>query len=146
MVGLDEVLDELVEFSGLQAKEFDGVGTIFFGDGGVDVVFLNKTTDLVKLVFGAGLGGSVHIDAVLCLQHNIDIFCRKFKNDSIFLILKLLNHIKFAPALGLLEGFFAAFGHIEPVVPVGGPACGLLFFFVEHLHFALGWVGEVHIE
>lgn len=65
VVGLDEILDELFEFFGFQAKEFDGIGTIFFGDGVVNVVFLDKTTNLVKLVFGAGLDGSAHIDAVL---------------------------------------------------------------------------------
>ena len=82
MVGLNEVLDELFQFFGFEAKECDDVEAFFFGDGAVDFVFLDETTDLGALLFGAGLDGSVHIDVVLLVQHNIDTSWRKFKNSG----------------------------------------------------------------
>ena len=51
MVGLDKVFDELFQFFGFEAKECDDVKTIFFGDGVVDLVFLDETTNLVELLF-----------------------------------------------------------------------------------------------
>ena len=51
VVGLDEVLDELFQFFGFEAKECDEVKTVFFGDGAVDFVFLDETTDLSELLF-----------------------------------------------------------------------------------------------
>ena len=50
VVGLDEVLDELFQFFGFEAKECDDVETFFFGDGVVDFVFLDETTDLGELL------------------------------------------------------------------------------------------------
>ena len=50
VVGFDEVLDELFEVFGVESKESDDVESIFFGDGVVDFVFLDKTTDLGELL------------------------------------------------------------------------------------------------
>jgi hypothetical protein len=49
VVGFDEVLDELFEVFGVESKESDDVESIFFGDGVVDFVFLDETTDLGEL-------------------------------------------------------------------------------------------------
>ena len=49
VVGFDEVLDELFEFFGVEAKKFDDVETVFFDDGVVDFVFLDETTNLGEL-------------------------------------------------------------------------------------------------
>ena len=46
MVGLDEVLDELLKFFGFEAKEFDGVKAHFLCEGVGDFVFLDETLDL----------------------------------------------------------------------------------------------------
>ena len=51
VVGLDEVLDELFQFFGFESKESDDVESIFFGDGVVDFVFLDETTNLSELLF-----------------------------------------------------------------------------------------------
>ena len=48
---IDEVLDELFQFFGFESKESDDVETVFFGDGVVDFVFLDETTDLCELLF-----------------------------------------------------------------------------------------------
>jgi hypothetical protein len=51
VVGLDEVLDELFEIFGVESKESDDVESVFFGDGVVDFVFLDETTNLGELLF-----------------------------------------------------------------------------------------------
>ena len=51
VVGLDEVIDELIQFFGFETKECDDVETVFFGKGVVDLVFLDKTTNLGELLF-----------------------------------------------------------------------------------------------
>jgi hypothetical protein len=79
VVGLDEVLDELFQFFGVESKECDDVEIVFFGDGVVDFVFLDETTDLGELHWGVGFDGGVHIDVVLLVQHNIGTFWRKLK-------------------------------------------------------------------
>ena len=50
VIGLNEVLDELFQFFGLESKDCDDVETVFFCDGVVDFVFLDKTTDLGELL------------------------------------------------------------------------------------------------
>ena len=49
VVGLDEVLDELFQFFGFEAKECDDVESVLFCTGVVDLVFLDETTDLGEL-------------------------------------------------------------------------------------------------
>ena len=51
VIGLDEVLDELFQFFGFESKECDDVEAVFFCNGVVDFVFLDKTTDLGELLF-----------------------------------------------------------------------------------------------
>ncbi len=51
VVGLYKVLDELFQFFGFESKECDDVETVFFGNGVVDLVFLDETTDLCELLF-----------------------------------------------------------------------------------------------
>ena len=51
VVGFDKVLDELFQFFGFESKECDDVETVFFGNGVVDLVFLDETTDLCELLF-----------------------------------------------------------------------------------------------
>ena len=65
MVGLDEVLDELFQFFVFELGDVDDVEAVFFGDGVVDFVFLDETTDLGELLFCGGFDGCVHKDVVL---------------------------------------------------------------------------------
>ena len=48
VVGLDEVLDELFQFFGFEAKECDDVETVFLSDGAVVLVVLEETANLVR--------------------------------------------------------------------------------------------------
>ena len=50
VVGLDEVFDELFQFFRFEAKECDDVKTFFFGNGVVNLVSLDETTNLGELL------------------------------------------------------------------------------------------------